>query len=183
MTDVAWEIGGPPYFVEGAYESPLERLFAHHAVKYFKLGLDLQTQVGVVTPIGRFRLDFVVDTSSVRVGFECDGAAYHEALGLWARDRTRDEAILRAGRLDAVVRLPGRSLVFRPEDCFYVLRQWYAELFADRAGWILEHLASAEVKTAARPDSDLVEFPYRYEGPSDDPPDIARFSMHRRRLH
>lgn len=165
----------PPY-PKGVVESPIEELFLHHAAKYFAEGRPIQTQVWVRTLCGRFRLDFLVDTGTKRVAFECDGEAFHKDL--W-RDELRDSLILGTGEIDAIYRLPGKVLTFRPEDCFYLVSRWDPELFSPRGLANLQQLASLGARQLElEPHQDYAAVSYR----EDHDGGIKRLEIERRAL-
>ena len=73
-------------------DSPIEELFYYD---YHKLKPELgivHRQVECPTRIGNFRLDFMLESPSRRVGFECDGKEFHPDED---RDAARDHAIIR----------------------------------------------------------------------------------------
>ena len=151
-----WMHAGPSY--EPPYESPLEHLFALNAIKYLKRSINFQKQVEVKTICGRFRMDFVADTGSKRVAFECDGSEYHNP----SRDEWRDAMILGAGAVDVIYRLRGSDLTYHLEDCLFLASQWDPEIFSERGLINLERLASDEVRSyKLRKDDTMVMIEYR----------------------
>ena len=85
-------------------ESPIESEFLGALRKYAAGGLQLETQVEVVTICGKFRLDLVaVFENGRRVAFECDGKEFHKP----SRDEWRDAMILGKGFVDCIYRLRG----------------------------------------------------------------------------
>jgi len=64
-------------FVKSAYsppyDSPLEDDFAYNIFKLFDIDVRIIPQFEVKTICGTFRIDFVAETSSGLIGFECDG--------------------------------------------------------------------------------------------------------------
>lgn len=124
------------------YDSPIEEAFAWHILKYLDESAAFIPQYEVVTICGRFRLDFVASVGGRRVGFECDGAEYHDE----ARDELRDALILfDAGAVDAIYRLRGTDLHWRMEDLLYLLMRYEPSIFSSRAIGQLPRLASSSV--------------------------------------
>ncbi len=132
---------GPTY--DPPYESPLEDLFALNVVKYLRSSVGFDKQVKAETICGKFRMDFVVYCGSKKVAFECDGQGYHEDL----RDEWRDAMILGAGAVDTIYRLRGSDLTYYLEDCLFIVSQWEAEIFSERALINLKVLASDEARS------------------------------------
>jgi very-short-patch-repair endonuclease len=164
-----------PVIDELRYESALEQRFAWLAHKYFR-NRTLRSQV----PVARYRLDFVFD----QVAFECDGFRFHSSRFDQERDRLRDHAILESGIVNTIYRIPGRCLVFRPEDCFYAISRWDPDLFSDRGLINLKHLVSDEIHasfTAAYlPPRGSFRCRYPLSDDEQDMPDIATFEITRK---
>ncbi len=124
------------------YDSPLERLFAHHLVKYVHDEADLRKQVPISTICGTFRLDFVLQRGIKRVVFECDGRDFHDPI----RDEWRDGMILGAEAVDVIYRFRGSDLTYHLNDCLFVISRWEPDIFSPRGLLQLEALASDEVR-------------------------------------
>lgn len=174
LADVLAQLREPQPTIEpGVYESPIEHAFAHHATKYFRRGLWLQTQV----PAGPFRLDFVFND----IGFECDGYDFHSSRAQIARDTWRDEQILASCVVRVVYRIPGRCLIYRPEDCFYAISRWDRELFSNRGLVNVEQLASREIqRRCERGLTSPLHFQYHHDATDEDPPDLTSFAIVRK---
>ena len=135
----------PPY--EPPYESPIEDWLAWSLAKYLNSTASLDKQYEVDTICGRFRLDFVVTSKDgYHVGYECDGADYHDE---W-RDEWRDAMILGGGLLDTIVRFKGRDIAYHLDDIVYVASCWDPVLFSDRGRSNLNTLASREARAFGR---------------------------------
>src|SRR6185369_911240 len=77
-------------------DSPIEDLFYYDFQKVMSEDGTIHRQVECPTPIGTFRLDFMLQLPARRVGFECDGKDFHNEEA----DSIRDRAIIEAGHLD-----------------------------------------------------------------------------------
>lgn len=98
-------------------ESPAETAFLDAMIAAFDLkpkqgflsgrGLKLQMQV----PVGRYRLDFLVDRLLV---VEVDGAAFHSSREAVERDKQRDE-FMRDKGFD-VLRIPAKITLYNPKE-------------------------------------------------------------------
>ena len=131
---------------EPPYDSPIEDAFAWHATKYLNQQILWTPQFEVMTICGRFRIDFVAEISGRTVGFECDGAEYHDGR----RDELRDALILfDSRRLDVIYRLRGTDLHWRMHDVLYLLACFEPALFSERAMLQLPRLASGVVVSQA----------------------------------
>lgn len=104
----------------------------------------LDKQVEVETPHATFRFDLVATTGNgYKVAFECDGKKYHkDAL----RDECRDALIFKANAASMIYRLRGADIMYRPFDCLYAVHRMDPCLISDRGEYILDRLASDEVK-------------------------------------
>jgi hypothetical protein len=85
-------------------------------------------------------MNFVAELGSSKIGFECDGAEFHEYRN-W-RDQWRDAAILGTWTVHAIYRLPGRVLTYCVADCLTVVAKLDPELFSHRGITNLDLLAS-----------------------------------------
>lgn len=98
-------------------ESPAETAFLTAMMAAFALrpvngtltgrGLRLQMQV----PVGRYRLDFLVDR---RLVVEIDGAAYHSSPEAMARDSRRDADLRERGF--EILRIPAKVTLYSPQE-------------------------------------------------------------------
>lgn len=150
------------------YESPLEKDFSRHVVKYLADEVVVEPQVWVCTNVGRFRVDFVLSFDGRRVGIECDGRAYHDET----RDRTRDFAILETGALDVVYRVRGQDAFWRIEDVLFLLAELEPEFFSEKGVDRLRWQASRRARDHAVFDEELVTVRYEWDeydnGPEED---------------
>jgi hypothetical protein len=71
-------------------ESPIEELFIEGLERYLSPHPKVIPQYELVTPNGRFRLDFLLIMCNQRIGVECDGHDFHDE---W-KDEWRDAIIL-----------------------------------------------------------------------------------------
>ena len=60
------------------YDSPIENVFAYHLLKHISPSATLERQVEVDTPVGGFRLDFMLSDEDLSIGLECDGEKFHD---------------------------------------------------------------------------------------------------------
>lgn len=121
------------------FDSPIEGLFAYHIEKYLAPQALLLPQFEARTLCGRFVLDFVIEgPDAARVGFECDGADFHDE----SRDEWRDAMILGDGFVDAIYRLRGTDLVHGVHDALYLIAQVEPQLFSEPGRANLASLAS-----------------------------------------
>lgn len=121
-------------------ESPLEEKFLRMADKFISPDIDIQTQVEFKTICGLFRVDFVLSSSDIRVGIECDGEDYHKNRK--HLDEWRDAAILGDDYLDYVIRIPGKALYYNAHACFYAISVWYPCFFSERSRTVLKNAVS-----------------------------------------
>lgn len=125
-------------------ESPIERLAVDVLSRYAE-GRALRTQVPMATPWGRYRVDVLLEGGSRgAVALELDGRGYHDACD----DEWRDIALLAAGHVREVVRVPGSVVVRTMEDVAWFLAQRVPESFTKRGIANLERLVSAEMRVA-----------------------------------
>lgn len=130
----------PPF--DPPYESPLEEAFAWGFAKYLHPEATLRKQVWSRTAGGNFRLDFVARRPEwAAVGFECDGAKFHEV----GRDERRDALILAAGEADVIYRLRGRDLFRYLDEVLAALTREESHLFSDRGRDQLARLTNGRV--------------------------------------
>lgn len=147
------------------YDSPLEDDFAYHITKYLEPTISLIPQYEVKTICGIFRLDFMVDTLSGKIGFECDGKDFHDV----SRDEWRDSMILGSKGVDAIYRMRGQDLYYHINDILYFISRWNPELFSHRGLVNLHTLASDAVRTNSEEYSQCVAF-IRYQEDEDQVP-------------
>lgn len=120
-----------------SFESPLEEIFAHHAEKYLRDDLMLDSQVEVKTLAGLFRVDFLLRTDR-RIVFECDGREFHEEF----RDEFRDALVLGDDQADVIFHIPGAAIYYSIEDVFYFIAQWEQTIISERGLINLDRLVS-----------------------------------------
>jgi len=147
------------------YDSPLEDDFAYHITKYLERTISLIPQYEVKTICGNFRLDFMVDTLTGKIGFECDGKDFHDA----SRDEWRDAMILGSKCVDAIYRMRGQDLYYHINDILYFISRLDPELFSHRGQVNLQTLASDAVRTNSEEYSKCVAF-IRYQEDEDQVP-------------
>lgn len=123
-------------------ESPIEDLLLDAVRPLLAASARITPQVDVDTACGRFRLDFVIEGAGLRVGVECDGAAFHDE----SRDEWRDAMIIGGQCVDEVFRFRGADLHHRIEDCLYVLARSHPYLFSERGAHKIERHASEEAR-------------------------------------
>ena len=127
---------GPPY------DSPIEDLFAYNIVKYLDPSAILHKQVEIKTVCGLFRIDFVIQTDSLKVAVECDGADYHD----WNRDEWRDAMIMGTNTVDFMYRLRGTDIYRHAGDILYVISRNHPSLFSRRGLLNIASLANEGAK-------------------------------------
>lgn len=128
----------PALIYDPPYDSPIEELFAHNAIKYLAEDVYLEKQVDVPTIGPTFRLDFVLTRDCQRIGVECDGREFHDEY----RDEWRDALILASGAIDIIYRFRGADLTYHIEDLLYLMSGADPSFFSDRGRTNLEKLAS-----------------------------------------
>lgn len=139
------------------YESPLEDIFAYNAAKYLSASVSFKKQVEFKTICGTFRTDFVASTSIDSIAIECDGNKYHNK----SRDEWRDAMILGEKELSTIFRLRGNDLIYRIEDCFFLLSRFLPSFFTARGLVNLKTLASNNAKRYnIKPDDNIILIPY-----------------------
>lgn len=121
-------------------DSPIEDDFLWHYMKVANESVTFGRQHECKTDLGLFRVDFVVTDSggTMKIGVECDGRDFHDA----ARDAKRDEAIIRAGVLNKIYRIPGSALYHCIYDALQLLAIAEPWMFSDRGVEQLETRAS-----------------------------------------
>lgn len=129
-------------FYDPPYDSPIEDCFAYNLVKYISRFADFDKQVWVDTSLGKFRMDFVVNSGGSKIAFECDGKVYHD----YVKDEKRDEAILESGAVDTIYRITGVDINYHLEDCLYFISQLNPEIFSSRGMLNLETLLSDDAR-------------------------------------
>lgn len=92
-------------------ESEAERNLLEGLLHLFE-PLEIQSQV----VIGKRRVDFVTG----RIGWEIDGKEFHNE----AADQIRDLAILKTGKLDAIIRIPAGAYFWFPFACRAIFVRW-----------------------------------------------------------
>lgn len=125
---------------EPPYDSPIEDFFAWNMAKYLDEKTTWERQVSVSTICGCFRMDFVANTHSRRIAFECDGEEFHGRHGC-ARDEWRDAMILGGEFVDAIYRIPGRLIVHDMHRSIAWLAECEPEVFSERSRINLRILA------------------------------------------
>lgn len=128
----------PAAYYDPPYESPIEDAFAWHLVKHLDPSVALVKQAPAPTICGNFRLDFCATVKGRTIGFECDGADYHDEL----RDECRDALILWAGHADVIYRLHGADLHHRMNEVLGTLGDREPALFSERGLRNVKHLSS-----------------------------------------
>lgn len=146
--------GVPASYYDPPYESPIEDAFAWHLVKHLDPAVHLMKQVTAPTICGSFRLDFLAEAGASRIGFECDGADYHDEL----RDECRDAMILWSGHADVIYRLRGANLHRRMNEVLGTLADHEPALFSDRGRRNVAHLSSEAVHRTCGSGMILVDF-------------------------
>lgn len=132
----------PPAFTP-PYDSPIEHDFAYQFVKHLDERVDFQPQYHIDTLCGHFIVDFVaVSADGLRVGFECDGKAFHDP----ARDEWRDAMIIGSGALDVIYRLTGKDLTFQLDNVLFLLSRCEPTIFSARGIANLKSLANYELR-------------------------------------
>ncbi len=133
----------PSWVDRGQMESPLEELFIRKLEKYISPTITIIPQYEIKTLIGKFRMDFVIDLGEKKIGFECDGAEFHDE---W-RDEWRDGLILGTGVIDSIYRFKGKDLFMFLDDCIYIIYHFDKEIFNDRYSKNFPQLISEEFRT------------------------------------
>jgi len=123
------------------YDSPLEDSFALNLDKYVNPLLGFRKQTRVETMCGPFIIDFTTRIDADVIGFECDGAEFHDKF----RDEWRDAMLLGARKVTTIYHLRGKDLHYRMEDCLYIISKLEPNIFSDRGKINLERLASDRV--------------------------------------
>jgi len=112
------------------YDSPIEDAFARELIRHLDQSIDLRTQHCVETICGLFIVDFVaIASDGTVIGFECDGAEFHDEYS----DEWRDAMILGAKALTRIYRLRGVDINFYLRDLLHVIAVAEPNLFNDAA--------------------------------------------------
>ena len=128
-------------------ESPIEHNFLHHFYKVESDNVSIKGQVNCQTNAGLFRMDFVLEANSRKIGLECDGKQFHDKQ----RDEIRDAAILETGFVEVIYRVPGKSLWFYPYEVLDLLRLKEPNLVSEHGNKLLDHIL--ELDGSKREDS------------------------------
>jgi hypothetical protein len=118
------------------YDSPIEEIFAWHSTKYLRRDVAVDTQVGVDTRQGQFRMDFVLIDRDERVAVECDGHDFHDPF----RDEFRDAILLGEGHIQTIYHFRGCDLTYYPEDCLWLMSIRDSNLFSKQGRLNLNQL-------------------------------------------
>ena len=121
-------------------DSPIEDLFYYDFQKVMSEEGTIHRQVECLTPVGAFRLDFMLQLPDRRVGFECDGKDFHDEEA----DSIRDRAIIDAGHVDRIYHLRGRDIHFRLHDALDLIAAQDKEVFSARGRANIKALASRD---------------------------------------
>jgi len=113
---------------ESPYDSPLEAQLAYFLPKYIEEDAKFFKQYQVETPRGMFRLDFLVDSSKGKFGFECDGKDFHE----FHRDMFRDALILGSSDIISIHRITGADIHNRLDDALFAISKVEPDAFSER---------------------------------------------------
>lgn len=137
-------------------ESPIEEEFYRVISKCLSEEVELRNQYEIKSGKYTFRVDFVALIGNLKIGFECDGKAYHD----YKKDQWRDGLIVDGGHLHSLIRLRGTDINFRLIDALRAISVWHPELFNERGMDIIEQLASRTAKEALI-GADAAYFSYR----------------------
>ena len=159
------------------HESPLEDIFSWHCQKHLRDSSVFESQVGVRTCHGLFRLDFLLSGPGEDVvAVECDGRDFHDSF----RDEFRDSILLGEGYLDTIYHFRGRDITYFPDGCIWLMSLLNPGLFSERGHL---HLGCLHQLKIAWPPYDS-DFPHR-EGYilTDSIVGYSRLSARRRSVH
>ena len=131
------------------FESPLEKKFAAQIVEYLKPNIIFKNQVEVETICGNFRLDFLAETSSGKIAFECDGKNFHDPHAR-IYDFWRDAAILAENHVDGIYRILLSNRKRHITDSLFIISQLDQTLFHPTGITTLQKSASKYAKAALR---------------------------------
>ncbi len=92
------------------FESPLEEKFFNSLISFLKHELYFIPQFEVETICKKFRLDFFINCSKCKIGFELDGPTTHNENSK-IYDFWRDSIILMENHVDVIYRLSGPDLM------------------------------------------------------------------------
>lgn len=119
-------------------DSPIEDIFYDEIQKLIVPEAQIIRQAVCKTGIGTFRLDFLVKVGKRKIGFECDGKAFHEET----RDSERDKAIIESGHADRIYRIRGFDIVYHFHDAMDLISVTEKDLFSQRGKDIIKALCS-----------------------------------------
>jgi very-short-patch-repair endonuclease len=125
-------------------DSPIEDNFLWDFRKVAAEDVQLRRQQDCKTPLGWFRLDFVLSSveGGTVIAIECDGRNFHSE----AKDSERDAAIVSTGFVEKVYRLRGRDINFHIHDTLHLLGQREPWLISDRGQIHLDRLSEPEAR-------------------------------------
>ncbi len=117
---------GDVFAIESAIEEAFVWDFDKVANDKIRMGRQYECDVGFTT----YKLDFFFqdDALDFKLGIECDGKEFHTI----ERDSKRDAAILAAGFVDQIVRLPGKGIWYRIHDLLDMISLVHPWLFSER---------------------------------------------------
>lgn len=130
------QIVGPPP------ESPIEQRLQDVLALHLDTSNTLFTQFECVTPWTTFWIDFVVETPTGRIGFECDGRDYHDSY----RDEVRDSLILGTHCVDTIYRFPGSHVTFAVHDLLFIATLYDPAVFSERGRKVLHSQACDSIR-------------------------------------
>lgn len=103
-------------------ESPIEKMMFRELADRLPSGANWKTQVR----IGRYRVDFLIDDSTV---IEADGRGFHN----FHKDRERDIDLILHHGIKQVIRFTGSALFSRIDRCVQTLKRLDPGVFGTRA--------------------------------------------------
>ena len=118
----------------------IQEIFSWNFRKFASDEVAVRSQEEFRTPVGLFRVDFVIShlTGRRKIGIECDGKDFHSA----ARDSKRDLAIVSTGALNRIYRISGRDIVAKIHDVLHLL-SWQEPWLLSEGGQLnVEHLSA-----------------------------------------
>lgn len=126
--------------------SPIEEQFIWEFEKVVSERCSISREVEAQTPIGLFRLDFVVeDDKGRKIGVECDGKEFHNS----EKDVRRDAAIVSTGIVDKIYRLRGKDI------CWHIYEA--IELLGWCEPWILSDRGKINLDARTLPESHRIQ--------------------------
>ena len=131
------------YFEDNLSESPIERLFLEEIVKYLEIGTVIKQQIEYSTKIGNFRIDFLISRGNTEYIIELDGKKFHEL----SYDTWRDCFLLGENKVESIIRIKGKDVIYNINECLYFLSKVFPETFSDRGRLNLSTLIEPENKT------------------------------------